>query len=135
MDLLQRAKDSLRQKEVEMAGMEERYKKHIEKAKIVLQSLNTHHSSTPEVAALISQLKEKDKLIERLERETEHHKALRETEDQLVTTAFYNLVLSSHYYYHYYYYYYYHTTVIIIIAIFEKKMITSISNCQHLCSL
>merc|ERR1712136_239751 len=91
MDLLQRTKDSLRQKEVEMAGMEERYKKHIEKAKIVLQSLNTHHSNTPEVAALISQLKEKDKLIERLERETEHHKALRETEDHLVTTAFYNL--------------------------------------------
>ena len=98
VDLLQRTKDSLRQKEVEMAGMEERYKKHIEKAKIVLQSLNTHHSNTPEVAALISQLKEKDKLIERLERETEHHKALRETEDHLVTTAFYNLVLLSHYF-------------------------------------
>jgi len=91
MEQLQRAKDSLRQKEVEMTGMEERYKKHIEKAKMVLQSLNTQHSSTPEVAALISQLKEKDKLIERLERETEHHKTLRETEDQLVTTAFYNL--------------------------------------------
>merc|ERR1712071_506908 len=53
--------------------------------------VDTHHSSTPEVAALIGQLKEKDKLIERLERETEHHKALRETEDHLVTTAFYNL--------------------------------------------
>jgi len=91
-DLLHRTKESLRQKENDMHGMEERYKKHIEKAKHVLQSLNTHHSSTPEVAALIGQLKEKDKLIERLERETEHHKALRETEDHLVTTAFYNLV-------------------------------------------
>lgn len=80
-----------------MQAMEERYKRYIEKAKMVLKTLDPKHNpglsvSSPEVAALQAQLKEKDRLIERLESETEKHKILRETEDQLVTTAFYNLV-------------------------------------------
>ena len=77
--------------------MEERYKQYIAKAKSVLQTLDPKHNpnlsaSSPEVAALQAQLKEKDRLIERLEAESERHKALRETEEHLVTTAFYNLV-------------------------------------------
>ena len=96
MEIIRGAQETLHRKEVEMEKMEERYKKHIEKAKMVLKSLDPNHNagarSSPEVALLQSQIKEKDRLIERLERETEHHKALRETEDHLVTTAFYNLV-------------------------------------------
>ncbi len=91
------AQEVLNRKESEMQAMEERYKRYIEKAKMVLKTLDPKHNpglsvSSPEVAALQAQLKEKDRLIERLEFETEKHKALRETEDQLVTTAFYNLV-------------------------------------------
>lgn len=87
-----------------MHAMEERYKKYIEKAKMVLKTLdpknNPGSNAPPEVAALQAQLKEKDKLIERLEIETERHKMLREAEDQLVTTAFYNLVILSLFYYY-----------------------------------
>lgn len=47
---------------------------------------------SPELSALQAQLREKDRLIESLERESERHRVVRETEDQLMTTAFYNLV-------------------------------------------
>jgi hypothetical protein len=89
------SQETLNRKESEMQAMEERYKRYIEKAKMVLKTLdpkNNPAGSSPEMATLQAQLKEKDRLIERLEIETERHKALRETEDQLVTTAFYNLV-------------------------------------------
>lgn len=89
------AQETLNRKENEMQAMEERYKRYIEKAKMVLKTLdpkNNPSAASPEMAALQAQLREKDRLIERLEIETERHKALRETEDQLVTTAFYNLV-------------------------------------------
>jgi len=80
-----------------MQAMEERYKKYIEKAKSVLKTLDPKSSaagssSSPEVAALQAQIREKDRLIENLERETERHRNLKEAEDHLVTTAFYNLV-------------------------------------------
>lgn len=80
--------------------MEERYTKNINKAKSVLQTLDPKHNpnlsaSSPEVGVLQAQLKQKDRLIERLEVESERYKALRETEDHLVTTAFYNLVRAT----------------------------------------
>ena len=85
-----------------MQAMEERYKKYIEKAKSVIKTLDPKHNTgltaSPEVAALQAQLREKDRLIESLERETERHRALREAEDQLVTTAFYNLVFIGHHF-------------------------------------
>lgn len=97
MDRAKGSQEQLRKKDGEMQAMEERYKKYIEKAKMVLKTLDPKSNpglgaSSPEIAALQAQLKEKDRLIERLEIETERHKALREAEDQLVTTAFYNLV-------------------------------------------
>lgn len=94
------AQETLNRKDNEMQAMEERYKRYIEKAKMVLKTLDPKNNpglsvASPEVAALQAQLKERDRLIERLESETEKHKLLRETEDQLVTTAFYNLVRSK----------------------------------------
>ena len=88
-----KAQEALQRKDAEMQAMEERYKKYVEKAKMVLKTLDPKNNpnASPEVAVLQAQLKEKDKLIERLEIETERHKALRDNEDQLVTTAFYNL--------------------------------------------
>ncbi|KAK4004896.1 protein Hook homolog 3 [Daphnia magna] len=94
MERTKGAQETLNRKENEMQAMEERYKRYIEKAKMVLKTLdpkNNPSAASPEMAALQAQLREKDRLIERLEIETERHKALRETEDQLVTTAFYNL--------------------------------------------
>lgn len=98
MERTKGAQETLNRKENEMQAMEERYKRYIEKAKMVLKTLdpkNNPSAASPEMAALQAQLREKDRLIERLEIETERHKALRETEDQLVTTAFYNLVWNS----------------------------------------
>ena len=94
---MKEARDALQRKDDEMAKMEERYKKYIEKAKMVLKTIDPKqggaNSSPHEVAALQAQLREKDRLIESLERETERHRLLKDAEDQLMTTAFYNLVL------------------------------------------
>lgn len=89
------AVETLQRKDGEMQAMEERYKKYIEKAKMVLKTMDPKHGAgagvSPELSALQAQLREKDRLIESLERESERHRVVRETEDQLMTTAFYNL--------------------------------------------
>ena len=62
-------------KDVEMQGMEERYKKYIEKAKSVIKTLDPKQgpggNGGPEVNALRSQINEKDRLIETLEHVSE----------------------------------------------------------------
>ena len=62
--------DTVQKKDLEMHGMEERYKKYIEKAKSVIKTLDPKQGSGPgghEVTVLRSQINEKDKLIETLE--------------------------------------------------------------------
>jgi len=68
--------ETLQKKEAEMAGMEERYKKYIEKAKSVIKTLDPKQNpnAAPEVSALKAQLTEKDKVIDELEKETEKAK-------------------------------------------------------------
>lgn len=86
--------ETIQKKETEMAGMEERYKKYIEKAKSVIKTLDPKQNPNaggPEVSALRSQLNEKDRLIETLETETEKARAVREMEERLISSAFYNL--------------------------------------------
>ena len=55
-----------------MQGMEERYKKYIEKAKSVIKTLDPKQNpnAAPEMSALRNQLGEKDRLIETLEQVT-----------------------------------------------------------------
>ena len=59
-----------------MAGMEERYKKYIEKAKSVIKTLDPKHNpnSAPEINILRAQLTEKDKVIDELEKESDKAK-------------------------------------------------------------
>ena len=59
-----------------MAGMEERYKKYIEKAKSVIKTLDPKHNpaAAPEINILRAQISEKDKVIDELERESEKSK-------------------------------------------------------------
>lgn len=85
--------DNLQKKEMEMAGMEERYKKYIEKAKSVIKTLDPKHNpnAAPEINILRAQISEKDKVIDELERESEKSKSLREMEEKLMATAFYDL--------------------------------------------
>ena len=56
--------ETLHKKETEMAGMEERYKKYIEKAKSVIKTLDPKQNpnAAPEVSALKTQLQDKDKV-------------------------------------------------------------------------
>merc|ERR1740131_343782 len=90
--------ETLLKKETEMAGMEERYKKYIEKAKSVIKTLDPKQNpnAAPEVSALKQQLTEKDKIIDELEKETEKAKAVREMEERLMATAFYDLGMKLH---------------------------------------
>jgi len=87
--------ESLQKKELEMAGMEERYKKYIEKAKSVIKTLDPKHNpaAAPEINILRAQLSEKDKVIDELERESEKSKAVREMEEKLMASAFYDMGL------------------------------------------
>ena len=76
---VQSLQETLQKKDVEIHGMEERYKKYIEKAKSVIKTLDPkggggssqansgQAGGTPEVAALRGQLTEKDRLIETME--------------------------------------------------------------------
>merc|ERR1740129_2016006 len=90
--------ETLHKKEAEMAGMEERYKKYIEKAKSVIKTLDPKQNpnAAPEVSALKAQLTEKDKVIDELEKETEKAKAIREMEERLMASAFYDLSMKLH---------------------------------------
>merc|ERR1711935_923639 len=90
--------ETIHKKDVEMQGMEERYKKYIEKAKSVIKTLDPKQNpnAAPEVSALKQQLTEKDKMIEELEKETEKAKAVREMEERLMATAFYDLSMKLH---------------------------------------
>lgn len=90
--------ETVQKKDVEMQGMEERYKKYIEKAKSVIKTLDPKQNpnAAPETMALRTQLSEKDRLLETLEQETEKARAVREMEERLISSAFYNLSMQMH---------------------------------------
>jgi len=90
--------ETVHKKDVEMQGMEERYKKYIEKAKSVIKTLDPKQNpnASPETMALRTQLTEKDRLLETLEQETEKARAVREMEERLISSAFYNLSMQMH---------------------------------------
>merc|ERR1719336_3405721 len=90
--------ETLQKKDAEINRMEERYKKYIDKAKSVIKTLDPKHNpnAAPEVSALRAQLVEKDKVIDELERETEKAKAIREMEESMMASAFYDLSMKLH---------------------------------------
>jgi len=90
--------ETLAKKEADMAGMEERYKKYIEKAKSVIKTLDPKQNPNvaPEVSKLKSQLVDKDKVIDELEKESEKCRAIREMEERLMATAFYDMGMKLH---------------------------------------
>lgn len=85
--------EHLNKKDLEMVGMEERYKKYIEKAKSVIKTLDPKQTpnGVPEVNLLRTQLAEKDRVIDELEKESEKSKAHRDKEERLMASAFYDL--------------------------------------------
>ncbi|CAL1545552.1 unnamed protein product [Lymnaea stagnalis] len=85
--------DQLGRKDEEIRIMEEKYRKYLEKAKNVIKSLDPRHGldSSTEVFALKNQLHEKDNYISFLENDQEKMKSVREHEERLIVTAWYNL--------------------------------------------
>ncbi|KAG7159914.1 Hook-like [Homarus americanus] len=90
--------ESLSKKENEMGAMEERYKKYLGKAKSVIKTLDPKHNPAlvPDVSNLRSTIYEKERIIENLERESEKSKMVRDMEEKLITTAFYNFGMQMH---------------------------------------
>ncbi|XP_071751794.1 protein Hook homolog 1 [Centroberyx gerrardi] len=85
---------ALKKKDDDMRAMEERYKMYLEKARNVIRALDPKlNPATAEIQALKNQLSDRDKRILSLERECEQAK-LREYEEKLIVTAWYNKSLS-----------------------------------------
>ncbi|XP_052337127.1 protein Hook homolog 1-like [Oncorhynchus keta] len=85
---------ALKKKDDDMRAMEERYKMYLEKARNVICALDPKlNPATAEIEALKKQLTDRDKRILSLERECEQAK-LREYEEKLIVTAWYNKSLS-----------------------------------------
>jgi len=95
---LNQLKEQLAKKEEEMRQMEDRYKRYLEKAKNVIKTLDPKHNSgpAPEVQALRNQLQEKDRLLDHLEKEHDKAKAIKEQEEKLIVSAWYNLGMNLH---------------------------------------
>ncbi|XP_063219219.1 protein Hook homolog isoform X2 [Bacillus rossius redtenbacheri] len=86
--------EMLKRKEMEIQGLEERYRKYIEKAKSVIKSLDPkQNTGSADVVILRNQLLAKHKMIEALEEEKEQGKICREMEEKLMASAFYKLGL------------------------------------------
>lgn len=85
--------EALTRKECELASLEERYKKYVEKAKSVIKTLDPKQQggSPSEMGALRSR-EDKDKRKE----ESPETKIFREMEEKLMISAFYNFGLTRH---------------------------------------
>ncbi|XP_022087313.1 protein Hook homolog 3-like isoform X2 [Acanthaster planci] len=90
--------EMLKKKEEDMRAMEERYKKYLEKAKSVIRTLDPKQSpaSSNEIQLLKAQLHEKQKIIEHLEHEREKSKVMRDSEEKLIVSAWYNMGMHMH---------------------------------------
>ncbi|XP_058887460.1 protein Hook homolog 1-like isoform X2 [Acipenser ruthenus] len=85
---------ALQKKDEDMRAMEERYKMYLEKARNVIRALDPKlNPASAEIQSLKNQLMEREKRILTLERECEQAK-LREYEEKLVVTAWYNKSVS-----------------------------------------
>jgi len=93
---VERAEERARQREQDMASMEERYKMYIHKAKNVIRTLDPANSPQPELDALRLQLSQRDRQIEAFEKEMERARRQRETEEKLMSSAFYNFGVNVH---------------------------------------
>ncbi|KAK3516502.1 hypothetical protein QTP70_019886 [Hemibagrus guttatus] len=87
---------ALKKKDDDMRAMEDRYKMYLEKARNVIRALDPKlNPASAEIQSLKNQLSEKEKRIISLERECEQAK-LREYEEKLIVTAWYNKSLNFH---------------------------------------
>uniref|UniRef100_A0A1A8RNA3 Hook homolog 2 n=1 Tax=Nothobranchius rachovii TaxID=451742 RepID=A0A1A8RNA3_9TELE len=87
----------LRKKDEDMKQMEERYKRYMEKARTVIQTLDPKQpAGTPDVQALKNQLTEKERRIQHLECDFEKSRSRHDQEEKLIITAWYNMGMALH---------------------------------------
>ncbi|XP_055033889.2 protein Hook homolog 2 isoform X1 [Misgurnus anguillicaudatus] len=89
----------LKKKDEDMRRMEDRYKRYVEKARTVIKTLDPKQksSSVPvEVEALKNQLSERDRKIQHLEHDYEKTRSIRDQEEKLIISAWYNMGMALH---------------------------------------
>uniref|UniRef100_A0A8C6NI79 Hook microtubule tethering protein 2 n=1 Tax=Nothobranchius furzeri TaxID=105023 RepID=A0A8C6NI79_NOTFU len=87
----------LRKKDEDMKQMEERYKRYMEKARTVIQTLDPKQpAGTPDIQALKNQLTEKERRIQHLECDFEKSRSRHDQEEKLIITAWYNMGMALH---------------------------------------
>ncbi|XP_077183358.1 protein Hook homolog 2 isoform X2 [Paroedura picta] len=89
---------SLKKKDEDLRALEERYKRHMDKACTVINKLDPKqpHVVPLEIQALKNQLQEKEKKITHLETDFEKTKSRQEQEEKLIISAWYNMGLALH---------------------------------------
>ncbi|XP_028842952.1 protein Hook homolog 2 isoform X2 [Denticeps clupeoides] len=89
----------LRRKDEDMRMMENRYKRYVEKARTVIETLDPKqkpHAVSPEVQALKNQLTEKDRKIQYLQQDFEKSRSRQDQEEKLIISAWYNMGMALH---------------------------------------
>lgn len=96
-DEIQDLNEKLKKKDVEMKEMEEKYKKYLEKAKQLIKNLDPKFNPQgSDLQVVKSQLNEKDRYIQSLERNLEKAQTSNQEEEKLMVTAWYNLASNLH---------------------------------------
>uniref|UniRef100_A0A8C0TSX5 Calponin-homology (CH) domain-containing protein n=1 Tax=Canis lupus familiaris TaxID=9615 RepID=A0A8C0TSX5_CANLF len=86
---------SLQKKDADLRAMEERYRRYVDKARTVIQTLEPKQrppgGAPPELHTLRTQLRERDVRIRHLEMDFEKSRSQREQEEKLLISAWYNM--------------------------------------------
>ncbi|KAF4014548.1 hypothetical protein G4228_006218 [Cervus hanglu yarkandensis] len=86
---------SLQKKDVDLRAMEERYRRYVDRARLVIQSLEPKQQppggAPPDLHALRTQLRERDVRIRHLEMDFDKSRSQREQEEKLLISAWYNM--------------------------------------------
>ncbi|BFY99274.1 hypothetical protein BsWGS_02314 [Bradybaena similaris] len=90
--------EQLARKDDEIRVMEGKYRKYLEKAKQVIKSLDPRQGSesSAELLMLKAQLQDRDTYIKFLEKDQEKMRTVRDQEEKLIVTAWYNLGMQLH---------------------------------------
>ncbi|XP_051904742.1 protein Hook homolog 2-like isoform X1 [Hippocampus zosterae] len=89
----------LRKKDEDMKQMEQRYKRYMDKARTVIETLDPKQQPvtvTPDIQALKNQLTEKERKIHHLERDFEKSRSRHDAEEKLIISAWYNMGMALH---------------------------------------
>ncbi|EHH59255.1 Protein Hook-like protein 2 [Macaca fascicularis] len=86
---------NLQKKDADLRAMEERYRRYVDKARMVMQTMEPKQrpaaGGPPELRSLRTQLRERDVRIRHLEMDFEKSRSQREQEEKLLISAWYNM--------------------------------------------